>query len=268
MKTFMTAALMSASLLSLVACANDPSSSNSGGGTLQTRSVKDAPTPYPVADAERSKAMDELIIMRRKMVALEGNIIAPAKEDLDIYADLLLNANAGLARLFPRNSSNERKPLLVSGGGSYYQFKNRTNEYGHGNDVEYSTTNSPQFSVGFAGVDFGLLAQLGTTDIRQIDEKNPAVAFLISYASSSGQPEPVWRAKQRTASDGVTSNGVVFKNRTEAIVGMSYAVRSVNEGDYDTVSVFQVVRRDPTDGSLIIAWKLLKELEKPVMKRN
>lgn len=266
-KNFTAVIGLSAALCGVVSCGNK-SDSNPDAGAVQTRSIKDSPTPYPVADADRTKAIEELIVMRRQMLALEGNLIAPAKEDLDQYADLLQDPKSGLARLFPRNSSNERKPLLVSGGGSYYQFKNRSNEYGRGNDVEYSTTNTPQFSVGFAGVDFGFLAQLGTTEIRQINETIPAVAFALSYVSPNGQPEPVWRNEQRKWQVGITNEGMTFKDRTEAIVGMSYVVRSVNENGYDTVTVFQVIRRDPTDGSLIIAWKLLRELEKPVLKRN
>lgn len=265
-KNFTALVGLSAALCGVVSCGS-PSDSNSGANTLQTRSIKDAPTPYPVADADRTKAVDELIGMRRQMMALEGNLIAPAKEDLDQYADLLKDPQSGLARLFPRDSSNERKPLLLSGGGSYYQFKNRSNEYGQGNDVEYSTDSAPQFSVGFAGVDFGFFAQLGPIDVRNIAATNPAVALALSYVSPNGQPEPVWRSEQRRWSKGSTIDGVYFKDRTEAIVGMSYVVRSVNENDYDTVTVFQVVRRDPTDGSLIIAWKLLSELEKPVLKQ-
>ncbi len=264
-KNFTALIGLSAALCGVVSCGNK-SDSNPEAGTVQTRSIKDSPTPYPVADADRTKAIDELIVMRRQMLALEGNLIAPAKEDLDQYADLLQDPMSGLARLFPRNSSNERRPLLVRGGGSYYQFKNRSNEYGQGNDVEYSTTNAPQFSVGFAGVDFGFLAQLGPIDVRQVAETTPAVAFALSYVSPNGQPEPVWRNEQRKWSDGITNDGVVFKDRTEAIVGMSYVVRSVNENGYDTVTAFQVVRRDPTDGSLIIAWKLLKEFGKPTLK--
>lgn len=67
---------------------------------------------------------------------------------------------------------------------------------------------------------------------------------------------------------GVVNGGVLFKYRSEAVVGMSYVVRSVNESGYDIVAIFQVVRRDPTDGSLVLAWKLLKEFDKPILKRN
>lgn len=255
--------------IALAGCSKSSDDSKNSPDNVQTKSIQDSPAPYPVADADRTKAVDELVELRKKMILLEGNLIAPAKEDLDSYSDLLKDQNTGLARLFPRNSGNERKPLLVNGGGSYYQFKGRTNEYGYGNDVEYSTTNQPTFSVGFAGVDFGFFAQLGKTDIRQINETNPSVGFALSYPTMNGQAEPAWRAEQRKWGDtGVVDGGVLFKDRTEAIVGMSYVVRSVNESGYDIVAVFQVIRRDPTDGSLVIAWKLLKEFDKPVLKRN
>lgn len=252
---------------SLVGCGNN-SNSDKNADSVRDQYLKDSPTPYAVADANRTKSVDELIEFRRKMLALEGKLIAPAQEDLDQYADFLKISNSGLARLFPRDSGNERRPLLVNGEGAYYQFKSRTNEYGHGSDVEYSTTNFPQFSVGFAGVNFGFFAQIGKVDIRQLDDRDPIVSFALSYPSPNGQIESFWRAEQRKWSTGIVNGGVNFKDRTEAIVGMSYVVRSVNESGYEVVAIFQVIRRDPTDGSLIIAWKLLKEFDKPVLKRN
>ena len=274
MKKIVSLLIVASSLSGLVACGNPSSDSKNNPDTVRAKSLEDSPTPYSVADADRTKSVDQLLVLRKQMIALEGQLIAPATEDMATYADFLTAPNTGLARLFPRTQSdsnaNERKPLLVSGGGSYYQFKGKTNNYGYGSDIEYSFyNNKPQFSVGFAGVDFGFYAQLGKTDIRQINENNPSVAFALSYPSVNGQEEPAWRAEQRKWMDtGVVNGGVTFKYSTEAVVGMSYVVRSVNESRYDIVAVLQVVRRDPTDGSLIIAWKLLKELEKPVLKRN
>lgn len=267
MKKIVSLMLISASALTLVACGKSSDDKNSGDA-FHAQSRNDSPAPYAVADADRTKAVDELVNFHKKVIALEGILIAPAKEDEARFGDLLADPSAGLARLFSRDAG-ERKPLLVDGGGSYYQFKGRMNNYGHGNDVAYSTINQPEFSVGFAGVDFGFFAQLGKTDIRKINQNNPSVAFALAYQSPNGLAEPAWRTEKRKWSDtGVENGGVLFKARTEAIVGMSYVVRSVNEGDYDIVAVFQVVRRDPTDGSLIIAWKLLKELDKPVLKRD
>lgn len=258
--------ILSASLTALTACG---SKSNSDvADAVRTQSLKDSPTPYSVSDADRTAAVDELIEFRKKMLALEGKLIAPAKEDQAQYTDLLQDSRAGLARVFPRDSGNERRPLLVNGQGAYFQFKGRTNEYGRGSDIEYSTTSSPQFSVGFAGVDFGFIAQLGKIDIRQLDEHNSVVAFAASFVSPNGQRESVWRDEQRKWSAGVSNDGVLFKNRTEAVVGMSYVVRSLNENGYDVLAVVQVVRRDPTDESLTLAWKLLREFDKPVLNRN
>lgn len=266
MKTLLFATVLLIAGASLTGCDSIPTL-DENVKVASTRQ-KDSPAPYPVADADRTQAVAELVEFRQKMLLLEGKLIAPAIEDLAEFADLTSDPNAGLARVFPGNPGNQMRPLLVRGGGAYYQFKGRTNEYGYGADLEYSTFSSPQFSVGFAGVDFGFYAQLGKMDIRQIDAQNSVVEFALSYLSPSGQNEPAWRIEQRKWATGITSNGVTFKDRTEAVVGMSYVVRSVSENGYDVVVVFQVVRRDPTDGSLILAWKIVKEFDKPVMKRN
>lgn len=132
----MTFIFLSASLAALVGCGNN-SNPDKNTDSVRAQYLKDSPAPYPVTDADRTKAVDELVEFRRRMLALEGKLIAPAQEDLDQYADFLKDPNAGLARLFPRDSGNERRPLLVNGEGAYYQFKGRTNEYGHGSDIEY-----------------------------------------------------------------------------------------------------------------------------------
>ena len=266
MKKFNTLLILSALMSLLIGCGSN-SGSNQSPDNTRLQSMKDSPAPYPVADAERTKAVDELVEFRKKMLALEGKLIAPAQEDLNQYADFLKDSNAGIARVFPRDSGNERRPLLVNGEGAYYQFKGRTNEYGHGSDLEYSTTTSPTFSVGFAGVDFGFLAQVGQIDLRQVSDQNAAVQYALNYRSPNGEGEPSWRAEQRKWSSGMENGGISFRDRADAIVGMTYVVRSVNEGGYDIAVLFQVVRRDPTDGSLILAWKILKEFDKPILSR-
>jgi len=268
MKSISIMTLLFAVLLA-IGCdsSSDGNAENDPG--LNKTSVNDSPNPYPVSEGERIESVNKLIEMRKEMLLLEGKLIAPATEDLDAYSDFLQEENTGMARLFPRNSDNERRPLLVRGSGAYYQFKGQTNEYGYGNDVEYSTTNGPVFSVGFAGVDYGFFGQLGKVDIRGIDSNNPAIAFAIDHQSPHNQPEPAWREQQRKWSvAGDVHNGVTFKDHTEAVVGMTYVVRSINENGYDIVAVFQVVRRDDTDDSLVLAWKIIQEFEKPVLERN
>lgn len=267
MNKLATLTILLASLTGLIGCGKNLNP-DKNADSARTQYIKDSPTPYVVVDEDRTKAVDELILSRRKLLALEGKLIAPAQEDLDQYAGLLKESSTGLARVFPRDSGNERRPLLVNGEGAYYQFIGRTNEYGQGSDLEYSTMNSPQFSVGFAGVDFGFLAQVGKIDIRQVNDKDPIVSYALAYPSPNGQSESYWRAEQTKWSNGIARGAVTFKNRTEAIVGMTYVIRSINENGYEVVVIFQVVRRDSTDGSVILAWKLLKQFDKPVLNRN
>ena len=227
----------------LVACGNSSSDSKNNPDTVRAKSLEDSPTPYSVADADRTKSVDQLLVLHhRQMIALESQLIAPATEDMATYADFLTAPNTGLARLFPRTQSdsnaNERKPLLVSGGGSYYQFKGKTNNYGYGSDIEYSFyNNKPQFSVGFAGVDFGFYAQL----VRQIFVRSTRTTLrshLHSLTFSKWtRRASVEQSKENGWIRALLINGVTFKYSTEAVVGMSYVVRSVNESGYDIVAV-------------------------------
>ncbi len=252
----------------MASCGNSSDSNVKKNYDIPSPFLKDSPAPYPVSDDERNKAVDELVELRKKIAVLEGKIIAPAKEDIDKYADFLKDSNTGLARLFPNDSHNEKKPILVNGGGSYYQFKDKTNEYGLGSDVQYSKTNNkPEFSVGFSGLDFGFMAQLGKIDIRDLNEKVTSISYAIEYNSLNNKPDYIWKAERnKWANSGVRNNGILYKERTSVVVGMSYVLRSIAENRYDAVVVFQVVRIDPKDESIVIAWKIINEFEKPIAK--
>lgn len=252
----------------MAGCGNSSDSKSQKNYDIPPPSLKDSPATYPVSDYERNKAVDELVELRKKLAVLEGKIIAPAKEDFDKYADFLKDSNTGLARLFPNDSHNEKKPILVNGGGSYYQFKGKTNEYGLGSDIQYSKTNNKsEFSVGFSGLDFGFMAQLGKMDIRDLNEKVTSISYAIEYNSLNNKPDYIWKAERnKWVYSGVSNNGILYKERTSVVVGMSYVLRSIAENRYDAVVVFQVVRIDPKDESIVIAWKIINEFEKPIAK--
>jgi hypothetical protein len=50
-------------------------------------------------------------------------------------------------------------------------------------------------------------------------------------------------------------------------VGATYILRSIDYSESDVLVAFRVVRRD-TDGSVIIAWKLLRKYAVPQLARN
>ena len=67
------------------------------------------------------------------------------------------------------------------------------------------------------------------------------------------------RAHHDYSREGKTVDGYAYKNRISALNGMTYAVRSVNYGSYDILVGFQVVRKDESDGSVILKWKTIKK---------
>ncbi|HMH42081.1 MAG TPA: hypothetical protein VK557_01245, partial [Pyrinomonadaceae bacterium] len=57
-----------------------------------------------------------------------------------------------------------------------------------------------------------------------------------------------------------------YKASVPAEVGAVYMLRSVDYDRSDLLMAFRIVRKD-TDGSVIIAWKLLKKYPKPELAR-
>jgi hypothetical protein len=58
-----------------------------------------------------------------------------------------------------------------------------------------------------------------------------------------------------------------YTRRLPAEIGATYILRSISYDRSDLLAALKVVRQD-TDGSLIIAWKLLKKFPKPELARN
>ncbi|MCJ8277056.1 MAG: hypothetical protein HRT44_04455 [Bdellovibrionales bacterium] len=253
-------------VLPLVGCnfIEDSGGSDSGEVSNVIPDSTDSPTPYPVSTEDRELVSQRLKELHQELKTTEGKLMAPATEDYEAYEDFLVNANTGLVRLFSRNADAGNKLMLVNGNGAYYQFRGQTHEYGYGSDIQFNTTNSPMFSVGFAGVDYGFFGQLGKVDIRDVDASNDLVSFAMDHQPPHNEPIEAWRTEQRRWSYvGVTYQGVNFQSRTNLVVGMTYVLRSINEGRYDVVVVFQVVRVDEIDGSVILAWHILDEFQAP-----
>jgi hypothetical protein len=57
-------------------------------------------------------------------------------------------------------------------------------------------------------------------------------------------------------------DGISYSRRVRAQVKNTYIVRSINYSGSDVLVAFRVIRKDD-DGSLIIAWRMLKEYPIP-----
>jgi hypothetical protein len=66
---------------------------------------------------------------------------------------------------------------------------------------------------------------------------------------------------------GATVDEVTYKSRLPVEVNTTFLLRSINYDRTDILVAFRVVRKD-ADGSVILAWKLLKKYAIPQIARN
>ncbi|MGZ8844840.1 MAG: hypothetical protein ACXW3C_00065 [Pyrinomonadaceae bacterium] len=209
----------------------------------------------------------------REARVLTRGPLAPSDADRATYAGFLKQSNTGLMRLLPRTFQQSKfyskPPVKITGSGAYYSFSHFSHEYGYGSDLELSTTlmfrdgielpPTHQLSVGFAGADFGMLTNLGELPLEAV-ASDLRTEFMRAYKAPRREAEA--RNEFRRFRAGVTLNGQIYKNRLPIQVGATYLLRSINYSQSDVLVAFRVVRED-TDGSVIIAWRLLRRFGTP-----
>lgn len=215
----------------------------------------------------RADLLKELETKRAELAKLEQAVLQPATEDRETYAQFLAQPNTGLIRLLPRekyeSNANNKSGLTIRGGGAFYSFTRQSHEYGISTDLGLEQGN---FSVGFAGADYGMLAKFDAANLEDITTELPGITFLANYNAAASEPDA--RIEQRRFGGGGTVvDGISYKGHLRAEVGATYVLRSIVFGGSDVLVAFKVVRKD-TDGSLIIAWKLLKKFPKPDLNRS
>jgi hypothetical protein len=221
--------------------------------------------PIPGEKTEIEKYLDGIGKRRNEISpedrVLKNGLLAPSEADRLVFADFLHRRNTGLIRLLPREvydskskSDQTANPAKIRGGGSYYSFANLTHVYGFGSDIGLEDNH---FSVGFAGAAYGMITNLGDAFLEQITLTDARAQFLSSYEPPELEPEARAEARRFGATDGVMIDGLLYQRRVPVEESTSYLLRSIDYNRTDVLVAFRVVRKDP-DGSLIIAWKLLK----------
>jgi hypothetical protein len=212
-----------------------------------------------VAAQDRAELQVKMESLRDQLQKKETIFLAPSAEDLAAYSEFLKRPDTGMARLMPREKY--RTSLLIREGGAYYSFTKLTNEYTNGSDIglEQGT-----LRVGFAGADFGFLTALGDVPVESVTEEHPGVRLLSAFSPPSAEPDA--REQQRRSGSGFEAEGFNYRGFLPASVNTTYALRSVCYDTSDVLVVFRVTRLD-TDGSLILAWKLLRKFPVPKLAR-
>lgn len=166
-------------------------------------------------------------------------------------------------KILPRGMFDyEQNELSIRGGGAYYSFVKKSHSYNETPQIELQNNN---LSVGFAGYDYGMIADLEETPLSEIDNKNKSVNFLYNYQAKKFSADA--RSENHKIRKGLEIDGLKFNQQLAAIVGHTYILRAIIYDEADTLVAFKVQSKD-ADGSLTIFWKLIKDFEKPILIRN
>jgi hypothetical protein len=219
-----------------------------------------AQTAERAQTVDRAQAAAEIASLREQIKAREALLLSVPQEDQRRYAEFLAQPRTGLIRLLPREKWMMK--LSTPGDGAFYSFAHLTHEYGQGSDVMLE---QGQFSVGFAGADFGLIVKLGDVPLESATGETDGVKFLSEYNPPTAEKEA--RAAHMSTYAGLRSGEWVYRSRVAAVVGNTYALRSVSYDRSDVLVVFRVVREDEDD-SVVLLWKMLKKFPTPPLERD
>lgn len=209
---------------------------------------------------DRTALEDEIRALVGELKATEQQFLAPTTKDRKKNAEFLGQPDTGLIRLLPRGTFNSK--LSIQGGGAYYSFARLTHEYGYGSDIELQ---QGQFTVGFAGADFGFLTMLGKTGIEDATLDHPAARFLGEFTAPTLLADA--REQQNRTNVGFEANGFAYKRNVPMKAKNTYLLRSISYNVSDLLVAFRVVSQD-TDGSVVILWKILKRFPVPAFVRE
>ena len=209
----------------------------------------------------REDILKELAAKRAALVKLEKALLLPSEEDQAVYANFLKQPDTGLIRLLPREEYDCKIISSVRGGGSYYSFTERSNEYGY-SDINLEQGN---LKTGFAGANYGMLTMLGDVPLESVSLETTATNILAVHQPPASEPNA--RIEQRRWSNGTIVEGATFKDRLPLKANTTYLLRAVLYSSHDSLVAFRVVRID-SDGSATILWKLLKNYPVPQLARN
>lgn len=206
-------------------------------------------------DLPREQKLLKILELNSQIRMSEKDFLLPDAEDIERANKEGFN----VIRLNPRERYDRK--ILIQGGGSYYSFTKNSHDY---QDTVQIGLEQNNIKVGFAGADYGFIADLGRISLAEVSKEAPEVSFLANYKPPTNEPEV--RSEQRKAHD-YHINGLTYKRNLPAVVGHSYVLRAISFDEADVLVAFKIYRKD-TDGSLIIFWKSIETFEKPRFERN
>lgn len=206
-------------------------------------------------ELSREQKLQKIDELNNQIKILEADILLPDDKDIR-QAE---KEGFEVFRLMPRERYDHK--LNVQGGGAFYSFTTKSHDY---QKISQISLEQNFLSTGFAGADYGLIADLGSVPPSSVSQTSDEVIFLYNYKPPTKEVEV--RLEQHKAQNYETETAT-YRSRVLYSIGHSYALRTINFERADILAAFKVHRKD-TDGSLIIFWKLLENFQKPILERN
>ncbi len=206
-------------------------------------------------EVSRDQKFRQIADLNAQIRVLEDEFLLPSALDTRQAASEGLEA----IRLMPRENFDRK--MIIQGGGSYFSFTTGSHDY---QKIAQIGLEQNSLSVGFAGADYGFIADLGTLSPSALSLETPEVAFLLNYQPPANLSEV--RKEQAKAYKYETEFGIL-SSRAKAIVGHTYVLRAITFDQADKLVALSIVRKD-TDGSLIIFWRTLQNFDKPTLTRD
>lgn len=205
-------------------------------------------------EPSREQKLQKIDDLNSQIKSLEADVLLPDAKDFK-QAE---KQGFEVFRLMPRERYDRK--LTVQGGGAYYSFTTRSHDY---QKIAQIGLEQNYLMVGFAGADYGFIADLGSLPLANVSTETIEINFLVNYKPPTKEPEI--RVEQRKAFNYETENAT-YSSRVPVSLEKTYALRAITFDRADVLVAFKIHRKD-TDGSLIIFWKLLGNFDKPVLIR-
>lgn len=259
-------------------------------GLGQRRPADELPSPGPpnLEDSYRSPFRIERTPSREGFVrdyepsAVEKRMLALSPEDEQRFAGFLTQVDTGGFRLlsFIRRAHGRvisvKSPEFArkrgfSFYGSCYSFTKK--KHGHGvNGWGISTWGwsdlrliSGTLSTGFMDESLGLMVKLGDVPLEEVTPQTAGVAELATFALPTDHSTSAALFEKNLR--GYELNGFTYGSRMDAVVGVTYVLRSTLNQRSDQLVAFRIVNQDH-EGTVTILFKKLKEYPKPFWKGN
>lgn len=205
-------------------------------------------------DVSREQKFQQIKDLNSQVNTLTAELLRPEASDLRDAESQGLKA----FRLMPRETFS-RLITVPQEGGSYYSFTTGSHEY---QKIAQISLEQNYIRSGFAGADYGLMANLGDIGLSEVKPAIPEYAFLFAYPEPNNTADA--RTEQRKAYEFKTE-AFTLRSSFPALVGNTYLLRAISFERADVLVALKIMKKD-TDGSLIIFWKQLADFGKPTLQ--